>query len=216
MIKNFKRELRDSDYKRYQFVSILRFAAVVIAITLIAGLLFKQSPPRPPTGRTDIASDFPEGVWFGTSEPLSLYDQLKGHVVVVLFNDFNTLSDLEDLTRLADIDSIFLEQSVICMVVSAGRSPAKTDSLVNQWHIECPVLADPDSTAMHYFGIRALPGILVIDTASRVAARYYEDWQNAPLEDVIEDLLHQALATRSLASEKFIPHTGICGDYPPE
>lgn len=207
MIKNFKSDLRDSQYKRYQLLSILRFIVGVIAFTLIAGFLFKQTPHRPPTGRTDIASDFPNGAWFNTSEPLSLYDELKGHVVIVLFNDFNTLSDLEDLNRLADIDRVFQEESVLCIVVSAGREIAVTDSLVNQWQIEFPVLADPDSSAMYCFGIRALPGIIVIDTASRVAARYYEDWQHVPLEDVVRDLLDQGVATRSLSREKYIPQT---------
>ncbi len=205
MLKKFKREMRDSEYKKYQVRSLLLFAASIIVFTLIAGFLFRQSPSRLPTGRADIASDFPEGIWFNTSEPLSLYNQLKGHVVVVLFNDFNTLSDLEDIVGFCELNDIFADQSVLCLVVSAGRDVSATDSLVSQWHIDFPVLADPDSLAMHSFGIRALPGVLVINTTGTVAARYYEDWQNISLEAVIRDLLDQGKATRSLANEKYIP-----------
>ncbi|MCK5131250.1 MAG: redoxin domain-containing protein [Candidatus Sabulitectum sp.] len=205
MIKQFRKELKDSDYKKHQFKSFILFAAGVVVFTLIAGFLFRQSPDLRPTGRADIASDFPEGAWFNTVEPLSLYDQIKGHVVVVLFNDFNTLSDLEDLNDFGQLNSIFHDQSVICLVVSAGREPATTDSLVSQWQIDFPVLADPDSLAMRAFGIRALPGVLVIDAKGRVAARYYEDWQNISLEAVIQDLLNQGVDTRSLATEKYIP-----------
>ena len=205
MLKQLKRDLRDSEHKKHQVKGLFFFAVSVVVFTLIAGFLFKQSPSPRPTGRSDIASDFPEGVWFNTSEPLSLYNQLKGHVVVVLFNDFNTLSDLEDMVGFCELNDIFADQLVISLVVSAGRDVSATDSLVSQWEIDFPVLADPDSLAMHSFGIRALPGVLLINTTGTVAARYYEDWQNISLEAVILDLLDQGEATRSLANEKYIP-----------
>ncbi len=205
MLKQFKRDLRDSEHKKHQVKSLLFFAVGVVLFTLVAGFLFRQSPSAHPTGRSDIASDFPAGIWFNTSEPLSLYNQLKGHVVVVLFNDFNTLSDLEDIIGFCELNETFSEESVLCLVVSAGREVSATDSLVAQWQINFPVLADPDSLAMHSFGIRALPGVLLINTTGTVAARYYEDWQNISLEAVIRDLLDQGKATRSLANEKYIP-----------
>ncbi|MCD6587799.1 MAG: redoxin domain-containing protein [Candidatus Fermentibacteraceae bacterium] len=207
MIKQLKRELKDSKYKRYQLKSIVFFAAGVVVLAMIAGYFFKQSPARPPAGRADIASDFPEGTWFNTAEPLSLYDQLRGHVVVVLFNDFNTLSDLEDLSRFSELDSLFINQPMFGIVVLAGRETTTADSLVRQWQIDCPVLADPDSQAMQTFGIRALPAVLVLDARARVAARYYEDWQRIPIEAVIQDLLDQGVATRSLAAVKYVPRT---------
>ncbi len=200
-----KKEFRDSHYKRAQLRSILFFVVGVLGFTLIAGFLFKQSPTRPPVGRAAIVSDFPSGSWFNTSEPISLYDQLKGHIVVVLFNDFNTLADLEDMNRLAEVDSVFQDYSVACIVVTVGVEQSQTEALIEQWGIDFPLLADPDSMAMSGFGVSAVPGVVVIDTASRVAARYYEDWQNAPLEEVIRDLLDQGVATRSLAVEKFVP-----------
>lgn len=203
MLKKFRNDLEDSEYKRHQFKSFLLFAVGIIVFTVIAGFLFKQSPARLPAGRTDIASDFPEGHWVNTDEPLSLFDQLKGHVVVVLFNDFNTLADLEDLTDFGELNRIFSDQAVICIVISAGCGAETTDSLVNQWQINFPVLADPDSLAMQTFGIRALPGVLVINATARVAARYYEDWQNIALDAVIQDLINQGIATHSLATEKY-------------
>lgn len=205
MLEQFKNDLKDSKLKREQLKGAILFAAGVVIFTLIAGFLFKQSPAQRPTGRTDIASDFPEGVWFNTVESLSLYNQLRGHVVVVLFNDFNTLSDLEDLTHFAELNNIFHDQPVFGLVVLAGREIATADSLVSQWQIDFPVLADPEGMAMSAFGIRALPGVLVIDATARVAARYYEDWQCIPLEAVIQDLLDQGAVGRSLANEKYIP-----------
>ncbi len=205
MIKQFQKDLKDSEYKRAQFKSVLFFALGVVVFTIVAGFLFKQGPTRRPTGRSDIAYDFPAGEWFNPSVPLSLYDELKGHVVVVLFNDFNTLSDLQDLTNFNNLSHFFNDQSVMCLVVTAGLSGSTTDSLITQWQVDYPVLADPDSMAMAVFGIRALPGILVIDTKGRVAARYYEDWQNIALEPVIQDLLDQGMATHSLANEKYVP-----------
>lgn len=204
MLKNYAQNLKDSEYKRKQLKAAILFAVGVIVFTVIAGFLFRQSPARPPAGRMEIASDFPGGTWFNTREPLSLYMELKGHVVVVLFNDFNTLSDLEDLTRLHSIDSTFIHEPVACVVIAAGTDSAATSSLVDQWHIGSPVLADPAFEAMNCFGVSALPAVLVIDTASRISSRYYEDWHLIPLEDVIQDLLGQGEATRSLANEKYV------------
>ncbi len=207
MIKQLKRELKDSEYRRYQLKSIVFFGVGVVVLAMIAGYFFRQSPARPPTGLAGIACDFPSGRWFNTAEPLSLYDQLRGHVVVVLFNDFNTLSDLEDLSRFSELNRLFVDQSMFGIVVLTSGETATADSLVNQWQIDCPVLADPDSVAMQTFGIRALPAVLVIDSRARVAARYYEDWQRIPIEAVIQDLLDQGVATHSLAAVKFVPGT---------
>jgi hypothetical protein len=205
LLSRFTTELKQSDHSRRQFKAALLFFCGVAVFAVIAGILFRQSPYQPPAGRMGIASDFPQGTWFNTEEPLSIFDQLRGHIVVVLFNDFNTLADLEDLNRLSDIDSTFAENPVACIVVSAGRQVSMTDSLVNQWQICFPVMADPDSTVMENFGVRALPAVIVIDTASRIAARYYEDWNRVPLEGVIYDLIDQGVATRSLALEKYNP-----------
>lgn len=205
LLKRVKRDLQNSPHKVDQLKGALVFTVGVIVFTILAGFLFRQRPYVPPTGRMDIVSDFPEGVWFNTQEPLSMFDQLRGHVVLLLFNDFNTLSDLEDLTRLCHIDSTFSSQAVICIVISAATSVAMTDSITSQWQIHFPVLSDPDSIAMGSFGVRGLPAVLVIDTASRVSARYYEDWQRVPLEEIINDLLDQGFATRTLASSKYIP-----------
>ncbi len=207
MLKNYAKDLIVSQYKRKQFKATILFVAGVVVFTVIAGFLFRQSPARPPAGRMEIASDFPAGTWFNVSEPLSLFMQLKGHVVVVLFNDFNTLADLEDLSRLCSIDSTFSDKPVACVIISAGADSAMASSIVDQWQIHFPVLADPDHEAMSSFGVRALPAVLVIDTASRISSRYYEDWNLVRLEDVIQDLISQGEATKSLASEKYIPES---------
>ncbi len=212
MFKQYARDLKDSEYKRKQLRAAIFFGIGVIIFTIVAGLLFKQSPERPPAGRMEIASDFPDGVWFNTAEPISLFMELKGHVIVILFNDFNTLSDLEDLNRLCDLDSTFSDQPIACVIVSVGNSPAATDSLVEQWQIEFPVLADPEWEAMNCFSVSALPAVLVIDTASRVSSRYYEDWHLVPLEALLQDLLEQGISTRSLSGTRYQPVTGSFSD----
>jgi len=203
LLKKFTRDLRESEFKRDQFRATLLFGVGVIAFAVIAGFLFKQHPEYPPAGRMGIVSDFPESTWFNTGGPLSLFSELRGHIVVMLFNDFNALSDLEDLTRLYSIDSTFADLPVICIVVSAGRETEETRFLVQQWQIQLPVIADPDSTVMNNFSVRALPAVLIIDTASRTAARYYQGWHLIPLEDVIYDLIDQGITTRSLATERY-------------
>lgn len=208
MLKRMINDFKDSDYRKDQMKATLWFVLGVAVFAVIAGFLFRQSPYSPPAGRMGIVSDFPDGTWFNTTGPLSLFGELRGHVVVVLFNDFTTLADLEDLTRLCSIDSTFTDQPVMCVVVCAGRDTEDTGSLIEQWQIHFPVIADPDFTVMDNFGVRALPSVLIIDTASRSAARYYQGWTLIPLEDVISDLLEQGFETRSLAPHRYIQFPG--------
>ncbi len=201
MLRRYLHELRSSDYRKDQLKATALFVLGVMVFAVVAGFLFRQTPPRPPSGRMGIVSDFPDGVWFNTETPPGLFQELRGHVVLILFNDFNSLADLEDLSRLYAIKSTFHDQAVACVVVCAGREVSMTESLVDTWQIEFPVMADPDCGVMANFGVSAVPAVLVIDTASRIAARYYEDWNNIPLEEVIFDLIDQGIATRSLSTD---------------
>lgn len=208
MLRRYLHELRTSDYRKDQLKATVFYVLGVMVFAVVAGFLFRQTPARPPAGRMGITSDFPHGVWFNTETPPGLFQELRGHVVVILFNDFNSLADLEDINRLSGIKSAFHDQAVACIVVCAGREASMTESLVETWRIEFPVMADPDFEVMANFSVRAVPAVLIIDTASRIAARYYEDWNNIPLEEVIYDLIEQGIATRSLSTDIYEQYPG--------
>lgn len=203
LFKTNRRDLPASDYSREKTRSALLFALAVAVFAVLAGFMFRAQPEAEQVLRHNLAPDFPQGyTWVNSQGHISLFQELKGHVVVVLFNSLSVLADLRDVNRMEEISLQFDESPVACVIVAAGMgSPQEAE----QWPMRCPILLDPDSTVTRLFGVNALPAVLIIDSNGAVAARYYESWEQIPLEDLIRDLLTQAYATRTIAPERYTP-----------
>lgn len=203
LFKKHRRDLPASDYSREKSRNALLFALAVAVFAVIAGFMFRAQPETGQVLRHNLAPDFPRGyTWVNTDDQISLFRELKGHVVVILFNSLSVLADLRDVNRMEEISLQFDDSPVACVIVAAGMGSAGE---VEQWPMRCPILLDPDSTVTRLFGVNALPAVLIIDSNGAVAARYYESWEQIPLEDLIRDLLTQAYAIRNLAPERYTP-----------
>jgi hypothetical protein len=198
-----KSQLPESDYSRGQTRSTILFLLAVAAFGVLAGVLFRIQPEHTQIQRHNLAPDFPMGhTWVNTPARIGIFQELRGHVVVVLFNSLSTLADLRDVNRMEEIAMMFSDSPVACIVVATGmESPEEA----GRWPLNCPVMLDPDSSATRLFGVSALPAVLIIDSNGAVAARYYESWERIPLEGLIRDLLNQAIATRTIAPERYTP-----------
>jgi len=211
-LNQYSRELPKTREHRKQLASRVLFAVAVVVAGVGLALLFRlQGPPPSPTERYQAVGDFTdEHIWFNTSRPLSLYDEYEGHVMVVHFCRFESLSAVQDLSALRRLDEAFPE-APLGVVVVYRTSTTNLDSLhstVRSWGLEFPVVVDDNGEVSENFGITALPAVVVLGTHKRVSARFYAGWQEADLQGIVADLLGEGTASDNLAREVFRPDGG--------
>ena len=182
----------------------LALAAACVLLAYLFSLGRRQESPE----RFNTVGDFPAGyVWLNTAEPLSLYDQLSRHVILVLFCEFTSLIDVQELTALQSLLDEFAE-SPVAVVVAYASASQDLDSLtaaIGTWGITFPVVVDSDGGIAENFLVREYPTFLLLETRGRIAARYSADWYLQDLTGLVEDLLSQGIASRSLAHEPYVP-----------
>lgn len=192
-----------------------------VALLVAAGLLaylFSLGVQRESPERYQTVGDFPrDHVWFNTSEPLSLYGQLSGHIVLVLFCDCRSLIDVRELSMLQSITETFAD-SPVAVLVALDNSSHHLDSLrgvIRQdWGITFPVILDSYGGVASNFHVGDTPTLLILETRARVAASYGSSWYERDLESLVGDLLSQGIASRSLAHDPY--HPDPAGEYLPD
>jgi peroxiredoxin len=208
---DYSEQLPRSDLSRRRLRSSILFIAVMIAVAFLLGFLFDLGPEPPGESVLSDVGDFPaDHIWFNTSQPLSLYDQLSKHVVVVFFCNLETLSDLEYCRRLAEIQQEFDQQplAVIAVINTDQTSVRELENVVSDWGISFPVIIDSGGTVADRFNVSTLPALLVLDARARVSARFFMGWEKADLRGIVEDLLQQLRAMRYTDIRIFHPDGG--------
>jgi hypothetical protein len=203
--------LPPTELHRHRLRSGLFFVVALMASAFLIAYLFSIENDAPDTERYVAVGDFPSGhVWFNTSSPLSLYTDLRGHVIVVLFSDFAMLSDLGAVEGLHGIRDSMSTDPVFFVVsyVPGDSSLSSWRETVTDWGIDIPVIVDGDGAVRENFSVDSIPQMLLIDTHGRVITRYASGWQEADVEGLLRDLLEQGVASRSLALTPFRPEPG--------
>lgn len=209
--EDYSSELPRSDLSRSRIRSTVLFLAVMLVIAFLIGFLFDLGPEPPEEVLLSDVGDFPSGhTWFNTSRPLSLYDQLSRHVVVIFFCGLETLGDVEYCRRLEDLDEEFREQplAVVLSVRTEETSTEELEDMVTDWGIDLPVIIDNQGMVAGRFNVSTLPALLVLDARARVSARFYIGWDRADLRGIVEDLLQQLRAMRYRGIRIFHPDGG--------
>ncbi len=208
---DYSEDLPRSEFSRRRIRSALLFIAVMIAVAFLLGFLFDLGPEPPSDTVLSDVGDFPAmHIWFNTSEPLSLYDQLSRHVVVIFFCNLETLTDLQYCTRLAEIQNEFDQQplAVVAVVRTRQDSIGTMEKVIRDWGIDFPVIIDTDGSVAARFNVSTLPALLVLDARARVSARFFIGWESADLRGIVEDLLQQLRAMRYTDIRIFRPDGG--------
>ncbi len=199
------------EHRKQRLSRVLFAVAVVAAGAGLAFLFSLQGSPPSPSERYQSVGDFGEDhIWFNHSRPLSLYDEYRGHIMVVHFCRFESLSAVRDLSALRRLDEAFPE-APLGVVVVYRTNTTDLDSLhatVRSWRLEFPVVVDDTGRVAENFGITALPAVVVLGTHKRVSARFYAGWQEADLQGIVADLLGEGTASDNLAREAFEPDGG--------
>ncbi len=208
-------EIPAFDLKRQRLRSGILFAAALVLCGAVIIMLFGLEPPVPGTERYAAVGDFPAGhAWFNTPVPISLYEDLSGHVVVLLFCEFSRLSDVRDLSRFEGLGEEYADQPVelIVVYVPADSTVAAWRAAVTAWGIGLPVIVDDDGQVSQSMMADRYPMVQVIDSHGRVAGRYHESWTTTDLEGVVDDVIMLGQAGRSLAND---PYDDMPGEFIP-
>lgn len=211
LLEDYSQELPRSEFSRRRRRSSIRFIIAMIATAFLIGFLFDLGPEPPVDNLLSDVGDFPgDHIWFNTIEPLSLYNQLSRHVVVVFFCRLSTLSDLQYISKLEEIQKEFIEEPlvVIAAVQTEETSIEELRSIVEDWGIELPVIIDNRGTVSHRFNVSSYPSLLVLDARARVSARFYAGWEKADLRGIVDDLLQQLKAMHYTLIEVYHPDGG--------
>ncbi|MBN1435090.1 hypothetical protein JW921_10040 [Candidatus Fermentibacterales bacterium] len=191
-------------------------AALVAACALLAYLFSLGGASQPCAERFSTVGDFPPGhVWFNTPVPLSLYGELDKHITLVLFCDCASLADVQGLLRLQTMREQYSEMPVAAIIALVNPS-TDLDSLrgvIATWGISSPVILDHDGAVSRDFMVDGYPTLLILETHGRIAASYGSGWYQRDLSGLVDDLVSQALASRSLSHE---PYEEQQGEYLPD
>ena len=216
-LEDYSRDLPMTSLGRKKIRSTVLFLLAIMATAFFISFLFSLSPAPPAESILSDVDDFPrEHIWFNTSEPLSIYSQLRRHVVIVFFCRMSTLSDVQYFTRLQDIQTEFRERPLIVVIAleTDRTSVDDLESIITDWGIDFPVIVDNRGIVSNRFNVSSYPSLLVLDTQARVSARFYTGWEQADLKGIVEDLLQLEGAMRSFQDhiykpdgESFIPNS---------
>jgi hypothetical protein len=200
-----------TELSRHGLRSGILFAGALLLSAALLAFLFNLKKEPQGTERYMAVGDFPPGhVWFNSSQPLSLYTELQGHVLVVLFCDFLRLSDVSAVERMHGLRDSMISSPILFVVVyePTDQSLPTWRETVKNWGIDFPVIVDDDGEVRANFSVSSVPQMLLIDTHARILSRFSSDWQNADVEGLLGDLLAQGVASRSLAASPFRPDSG--------
>jgi len=210
-MEDYSGDLPKTELVRKQIRSTILFALALVAAALLIGSLFRLGPTPPDTGILTYVGDFPsDHIWFNTSEPLSVYNQLSQHVSVLFFCELSALSDLQYLSRLEELDEYYsdLPLAVIVILVSSETDVSELTTTVETWGVDFPIIIDSSELVSQRFRVSTYPAVLVLDSKATVSTRFYAGWEEADLQGIVGDLFEQGTAMRNLSTTPFEPDGG--------
>ncbi len=208
LLEDYSKDLPMTSLGRKKLRSTVLFLLALGLTAFLISFLFALRPELPSESILSDVDDFPrEHIWFNNSEPLSIYDQLRRHVVVIFFCRMSTLSDAQYFTMLQEIQTDFNEQPLVVVIAleTSETSIEELESIVIDWGIDFPLIVDNRGIVSNRFNVSSYPSLLVLDSQARVSARFYTGWEQADLKGIVEDLLHLEGAMRSSAGQIFRP-----------
>lgn len=208
---SFSDDLQKTELSRQKTTSTILFIIALVVLAFIISLLFKLGPEPPEESTGWKAYDFPdEHIWLNSSEPLSIHDQLRKHVIVTFFCEFTSLAELHDLSKLTELDIAFgnYPVSIIVILENGELNINELNDMIDSWGIDFPIVVDHTGMISDAFSVSTFPALLVLDSRARISARFYEGWNSVDIGGIINDLINDGEATRSLAISRYKPIQG--------
>lgn len=133
--------------------------------------------------------DFPKDAqWLNTGGPLRKQD-LKGKFVLLDFWTYCCINCMHILPELKKLERAFPNELVVIGVHSAKfeteRNSKNVEEAVLRYHIEHPVLNDPDHRLWEQFGVQVWPTVLLLDPEGLACWGRTGEIQAADVEEVL-------------------------------
>ncbi len=155
------------------------------------------------------APEFPAGLeWFNVDRPVRLADQ-DGRVVLVNFGSWSsvycqrTLQDLQVLGRKYRDELIII--SVHSPRFSAEMRRSHVLKAVNKYHINHPVVHDPDMKLWNMYGIKGWPTQVLVDREGTILGSISGGGKLPQLDQVIKCQLEKGSSPRSQKKLSYTP-----------
>jgi len=144
--------------------------------------------------RRGVALQIPEFpgdlAWLNVTRPLSLSEDLRGHVVVLDFWTYCCINCLHVLPDLAAIEAKYKSSPVTVVGVhSAKFSNEREDaSLLNavlRYNIEHPVVNDQDMRVWRALGVQSWPTLMVVGPTGKLIATLQGEGHRQDIDDIV-------------------------------
>lgn len=144
------------------------------------------------------APEFPAGsTWINTDRPLSLREDLRGHVVVLDFWTYCCINCLHTLPVLSRLEQHFADRPVTVIGVHSAKFLTEKDPVhiamaVQRYHVQHPVVVDSEHDVWQSYAVRAWPTVIVVDAEGKVREEVRGEPDFEQLRDRVDALLAEA------------------------
>lgn len=146
------------------------------------------------------APDFPYDFrWVQSPQPLSLFDDLQGFVVLVHFWTSSNVHCHHVFNTLAYLEQRFAERAFTCVGVHTGKFSAERDgdhveAMARRFGLRHPIVVDEAGEIWKSFESRGWPFVALLNGTGGIAFRGAGEPDRERLVDAIEFLLDEAAA----------------------
>jgi thiol-disulfide isomerase/thioredoxin len=152
------------------------------------------------------APDFLPGfTWLNVDRPLSLKQDLRGHVVLLDFWTYCCINCMHVLSDLARLERHFAGRPLVVIGVHSAKflsekDPQNIRKAIARYRVEHPVVVDSEHEIWQRYAVRAWPTLVLIDSSGKVRASVSGEPRFEALVQEVQKLLDQGAAEGTLAS----------------
>jgi thiol-disulfide isomerase/thioredoxin len=152
-----------------------------------------------------------KGGWLNTGGKQYSLSDLRGRIVVLDFWTFCCINCLHVLDELRELEEKHRDTVVIIGVhspkfVHEAEHQAVVDA-VERYHVEHPVLDDPELATWKQYAVRAWPTLVVVDPEGYIVAQHAGEGHAHAIEKLVEELEaeHEAKGTLRRGDGPYVP-----------
>lgn len=141
-----------------------------------------------------LMPDFPSGLEWFNSAPLSFQGNLKGKIVVLDFWTYCCINCIHVLPDLAALEEKYADDPVVFIGVHSAKFDNEKDSenirrAILRYEITHPVVNDPEMTLWRHIGVHSWPTFVVIGPSGHIIFSVSGEGQRETLDAMISTLL---------------------------